>query len=290
MAALSLALGTGAVRAAGPAHIVYAAGDIAMCNGRDARHSGAAATAELIAKRLAHEPQARVLLLGDNVYGGGTEALFNSCFGPTWGRFKERIHPAPGNHEYIMPGAQGYFAYFGAAAGPGHYSVTMGNWRLYSLDSNLRGAAHAAQLDWLRRELARAPSRCTLAFWHHPLYSSGGHGNYGTMRGVWELLHQHGAEIVLSGHDHDYERFAPQDANGKLDKAGGIRQFVAGIGGAYRTPFLLPRANSERRDASRTGVLRLSLNDDGYEWELLEASYDGFPNGPEPDKGKGGCH
>ncbi|PWF55096.1 metallophosphoesterase family protein, partial [Massilia glaciei] len=285
-----LAHDAGAAQAAGPGHVVYAAGDIASCHGRDARHSGAAATADLVAGRLAHEPRARVLLLGDIVYGGGTEALFNTCFGPTWGRFKERTHPAPGNHEYISPGARGYFDYFGAAAGPGHYSLALGNWRLYSLDSNLAGPAKAAQLDWLRAELARDPSRCTLAFWHHPLYSSGVHGSLGAMRAEWELLHRHGAEIVLSAHDHDYERFAPQDAHGKLDRTRGVRQFVAGMGGAYRTPFLLPLANSERRDASRTGVLRLRLRDDGYEWELLEASYDGFPHGPEPDQGKGSCH
>lgn len=275
---------------AGAGTVVYAAGDIARCVHPDARWSGAAGTAALVADRLAHEADALVLVLGDNVYPRGALADYQACYGPTWGRFRERTLPAPGNREYATPGAAGYFAYFGAAAGRGYYSRRAGSWLLVSLDSNLQGAAQAAQLAWLKQELERQDAPCTLAWWHHPLYSSGGHGSDPRMREAWRLLHAAGAELVLSGHDHDYERFAPQDADGRLDEARGLRQFVVGTGGAFATWFGWPKANSAWRDANRSGVLRLALGEAGYAWEFLEASYDGFPNGQAPDRGQGQCH
>ena len=271
-------------------YTVYAAGDIAWCKNTTPALSGAAATAAVVEMELAANPRAAVLLLGDNVYQGGTARAYADCYGPTWGRFKERTWPAPGNHEYATPNASGYFGYFGRAAGRGYYSVRLGAWRVVSLDSNLKGEQQAAQLAWLEQELLSSRERCTLATWHHPLYSSGGHGSIAHMRAAWELLHRAGAEIVLSGHDHDYERFAPQDANGRLDPQRGIRQFVVGTGGAYATPFLWPLNNSEMRDNSRTGVLKLVLREDGYEWEFLEASFHGFAYGQEPDRGAGQCH
>ncbi len=252
--------------------------------------SGAAATADLVEMALGANPRAAVLLLGDNVYQGGTRRAFEQCYGPTWGRFKARTHPAPGNHEYATPNAAGYFGYFGAAAGCGYYSVQLGAWRVVSLNSNLGGAQQAAQLAWLKQELAASPQRCTLAYWHHPLYSSGGHGSIAHMRAAWELLHRAGAEIVLSGHDHDYERFAPQDANGRLDPERGIRQFVVGTGGAYATPFLWRQKHSEVRDNSRSGVLKLVLGAERYEWEFLEAPFRGPPYAQQPDRGAGQCH
>lgn len=273
--------------ASGSVFTVYAAGDIAYCPHPDARWSGAAATGALVERELAANPASAVLALGDNVYQRGTLHAFNTCYGPTWGRFKQRTYPAPGNHEYRTPGARGYADYFGK---PFWYSVQLGAWRVISLDSNLTGASRAAQLAWLRQELDTAPARCTLAYWHHPLYSSGGHGSISVMREAWELLHRAGAEIVLSGHDHDYERFAPQDAHGRLDAARGIRQFVVGTGGAFHTPFRWPLPHSEMRDNSRMGVLKLVLGEAGYTWEFLEASYDGFPNGQPPDRGSGQCH
>ena len=289
--ALLAALGWAPLLAwAGPAVSVYAAGDIAYCAAPQTQWSGAAATAELVAGQLARDPHALVLLLGDNVYQRGSAREYASCYHPTWGRFKQRTLPAPGNREYATPGARGYFDYFGAAAGPGYYSVQLGAWRLVSLDSNLSGAAQDAQLAWLAAELERHPSRCTLAYWHHPLYSSGMHGNYPHMRAAWQLLQRAGAEIVLSGHDHTYERFAPQDAHGQLNRERGIRQFVVGTGGSFSTPFLWPLRHSEMRDNSRFGVLRLDLQDEGYRWEFLEASYDGFPDGQRPDRGQGRCH
>jgi hypothetical protein len=270
-------------------YTVYAAGDIADCGSAGPAWSGAAATAAIVDAGLAASPRAAVLLLGDNVYETGTAREFADCYGPTWGRFKARTWPAPGNHEYATAGASAYYDYFGSAAGRGYYSLRLGAWRVFSLDSNLRGAAHEAQLAWLAQELAVSTERCMLAYWHHPLYSSGGHGSLAQMRTAWQLLHRAGADIVLSGHDHDYERFAPQDADGLADPRG-IRQFVVGTGGAYATPFLWPLKHSEMRDNSRTGVLRLTLGESSYQWEFLEASYSGFPYAQEADRGTGQCH
>lgn len=286
---MALAL-CGANAAAEAPYTVYAAGDIAYCDKTSAALSGAFESARVVEAALAGAPRAAVLILGDNVYQRGTAREYADCYGPTWGRFKERTYPTPGNREYATPGASGYFAYFGSAAGRGYYSVRLGAWRLFSLDSNLTGPAQAAQLAWLEQELARSGERCTLATWHHPLYSSGGHGSMAVMRPAWQLLHRAGAEIVLSGHDHNYERFAPQDADGALDQERGMVQFVVGTGGAFPTPFLWPLKNSKMRDNSRIGVLKLVLADDGYEWEFLEAAYDGFPYGQQADRGKGQCH
>jgi len=297
-AAGSLLLGAAAFAAA-PANpaastaagiTVYTAGDIARCAYRDPAYSGAAETARTVAAGLAADPQAVVLTLGDHTYPHGKTKEFTDCYDPTWGKFKDRTWPAPGNHEYYTPKAAPYFAYFGERAGRGYYSLELGSWHIVSLDSNLAPAEHAAQLEWLRADLASHPARCTLAFWHHPLYSSGGHGSIPKMRDAWRLLQQAGAELVLSGHDHDYERFAPQDADNHLDRAHGMRQFVVGTGGAYPTPFLLTVKNSEMRDSGRTGVLKLRLLDGRYEWEFLESARITPLGLPEPDRGGDVCH
>ncbi len=266
---------------------VYAAGDIARCVDPDPAWSGAAATAALVGAGLSANPSAVVLALGDLTYPRGAPAEFANCYGPTWGRFKQRTYPAPGNHEYASAGAAGYFGYFGAAAGRGYYRVQLGAWRLFSLDSNLAPAAHAAQLAWLRDELVRHPARCTLAYWHHPLYSSGMKGDDPRMKDAWQALYQAGAEIVLSGHDHLYERFAPQDADGRRDDARGIRQFVVGTGGAFPTPLLRTRANSEASDSNHMGVLKLELGDGVYAWQFLQVPGGGAAL---PDRGSGRCH
>jgi hypothetical protein len=269
---------------------VYAAGDIARCAYRDPAYSGAADTARTVAAGLAADPDAIVLTLGDHTYPHGKAQEFTDCYGPTWGRFKDRTWPAPGNHEYYTPDAAPYFAYFGERAGRGYYSLDLQGWHIVSLDSNLAPPAHLAQIAWLRADLAAHPARCTLAFWHHPLYSSGGHGSIPNMRDAWRVLVDAGAELVLSGHDHDYERFAPQDADGRLDRAHGMRQLVAGTGGAYPTPFLLTVDNSEMRDNGRTGVLRLRLLDGRYEWEFLESGRVTSLALPAPDRGSDVCH
>lgn len=266
---------------------IYAAGDIAYCRNGPARLSGAAETANLIEAGLATDPTARVLALGDLTYPRGRPAEFAGCYQATWGRFKARTYPTPGNHEYATAGAAGYFGYFGAQAGPGYYAVSAGSWRLISLNSNLDAAGNSAQLAWLRQELATHPSRCTLAYWHHPMYSSGIKGVDPRMRPAWELLMAAGAELALSGHDHLYERFAPQDGNGRRDDAHGIVQFVVGTGGAYPTPFLLPLANSEARDSNHMGVLKLVLRDDGYDWAFMATGDNPLYR---PDRGSAGCH
>jgi hypothetical protein len=269
---------------------VYTAGDIARCAYSDAAWSGAADTARTVAAGLAADPGAVVLTLGDHTYPRGRAKEFADCYGPTWGKFRDRTWPSPGNHEYYTPKAAPYFAYFGERAGRGYYSLDMQGWHIVSLDSNLAPAEHAAQLEWLRADLASHTARCTLAFWHHPLYSSGGHGSIPKMRDAWRLLQEAGAELVLSGHDHDYERFAPQDADGRLDREHGMRQFVVGTGGAYPTPFLLTVGNSEMRDNGRAGVLRLRLLDGRYEWEFLESARLTALNLPPPDRGSDVCH
>ena len=172
--------------------------------------------------------------------------------------------------------------------------MRLGSWLVVSLDSNLSGADHAEQIAWLRDTLARNKEHraaCTLAFWHHPLYTSGGHiGEQGRMRDAFALLHAAGAELVLSGHDHDYERFAPQDADGRLDRERGLRQFVVGTGGAYATPFLQRTPHSEVREASHDGVLELRLLEGAYAWRFLPADPARVPPGATLDHGHGSCH
>lgn len=273
--------------AAPQAVTIYAAGDIANCGTQAPQFSGAFQTGTLIAAALQQDANAQVLALGDLTYPRGKLAEFTGCYQATWGRFKERTYPTPGNHEYATAKAAGYFTYFGARAGGGHYAFTLGNWRLISLDSNLDAAGNAAQLAWLKVELADHPSACTLAYWHHPMYSSGLKGVDPRMRPAWELLMAAGAELVLSGHDHLYERFAPQDGKGQSDVKHGIRQFVVGTGGAFPTPLLLPLPNSEARDSNHMGVLKLVLRPDAYDWEFLPVGADGLFR---PDRGSAACH
>lgn len=293
LAAAGPALSRTAPPAADTAYTVYAAGDIARCKHPDPRWSGAAATAALVEPLLRANPTASVLTLGDHTYPVGAAAEFDNCYHPTWGRFRERTWPTPGNHEYATPGAAPYFAYFGARAKPqgkSWYSLRLGSWLVVSLDSNLAGALHAEQIGWLRDTLAREKADCTLAFWHHPLYTSGGHIGYkGRMRDAFALLHAAGAELVLSGHDHDYERFAPQDAAGRLDPAG-VRQFVVGTGGAYATPFLQFTPHSEVREASHDGVLELRLLEGAYAWRFLPADPGRVAPGARLDRGRNSCH
>ncbi|OWW19209.1 metallophosphoesterase family protein [Noviherbaspirillum denitrificans] len=267
---------------------LYAAGDIASCKSASPENSGAGKTAALITAGLAQDKDAVVLTLGDNTYPVGLLSEFENCYEPTWGRFKSRTYPSPGNHDYYTPYAAGYYRYFGDAAGPGrrgYYSFTRGSWHIISLNSFLKPAEHSAQLAWLKEELARSTAKCTLAYWHHPLYSSGGHGNDKRMQEAWAMLHAAGADVVLVSHDHDYERFAPQDAEGQLDDARGIRQFVVGTGGAELTPLRFRRSHSEASDNSTFGVLKLVLKEAGYEWEFIPVEKGGFT-----DRGAALCH
>lgn len=272
----------------GTGFTIYAAGDIADCKKFKPADTAAEKTATLVARGLAGNPNAAVLVLGDLAYPVGLPIEFANCYDPTWGRFKERTYPSPGNHEYYTPGAVGYFRYFGEQTGPerrGYFSVNLGTWHVISLNSNLKDDALATQLAWLKADLAQNKARCTLAYWHHPLFSSGGHGNNEVMKSAWQALHAAGADVVLSSHDHDYERFAPQDAAGTQDNLRGIREFVVGTGGAKLTPFGFPKTNSELGDNGSYGVLKMVLKDSGYEWEFLSVDADGFT-----DRGAALCH
>jgi hypothetical protein len=235
-----------------------AAGDIADCGSNGMQFPKAALTADLI-----KPTDSAVLTLGDNAYPFGAPKEFEDCFNPTWGQFRDRIHPSPGNHDYMTTDADGYFDYFGELAGPGrrgYYSFDIGHWHVISLNSNVEAGVGSAQYAWLQADLAAsAETLCTLAYWHHPVFTSGPHGNDRHMGAIFELLQSAGAEIVLGGHDHVYERFAPQDAQGRADPDRGIQSFTVGTGGAVHYSFRAPQPNSEVRVASVHGVLRLTL-------------------------------
>ena len=271
-----------ATSASGTAEVL-AAGDIGTCNGNGDEATGALLNAN---------PDTNVLALGDLAYESGSPTNFADCYAPAWGAAKERTHPVPGNHEYGTSHADGYFEYFGAVAGPrpqGYYSFDIGAWHLIAINSNcseVGGCGEGSpQERWVREDLARHPARCTLAFWHHPLFSSGQHGAFESMRPIWQALYDGGADIVLNGHDHDYERFAPQTPTGQPDPSRGIREFVVGTGGKSRRPFRAPVANSEARSDSVFGVLRLSLAPIRYEWSFVPAQGGAFS-----DSGSGDCH
>jgi hypothetical protein len=261
-----------------PASVVFVgAGDIAS-NG-----SGDSQTASLL-----DGISGTVFTLGDNAYPNGAETDYATYYAPTWGRHKARTRPVPGNHEYNTPGAAGYFGYFGAAAGDpstGYYSYDLGGWHIIALNSNLAANAGSPQEQWLRADLAGSQARCTLAYWHHPRFSSGTtHGNSILMRDLWQALYEYDAELVLSGHEHNYERFAPQTPDGAADPSKGIREFVAGTGSNSAYPFGAPKANSEVRFNSGPGVLKLTLYPDRYEWQFIPVS------GSFRDSGSGSCH
>jgi hypothetical protein len=245
---------------------VVAAGDISP-----ARIGAQQATSDLV---LRLDPT-RVLALGDEQYHNGTLAEFRQFYAPTWGRFKGRTHPTPGNHEYNTAGAAGYFSYFGAAARPdgsSFYSFDLGGWHVVSLNSNIARSATSPQLSWLRADLRQSSKRCVLAFWHHPRFSSGrSHGGDPSVAPFWRALYQERADLVLNGHEHSYERFAPQTPSGERD-GGGIREFVVGTGGGGLYQFGTIRSNSQARIADSYGVLRLFLEPQSYRWQFVNTN------------------
>jgi hypothetical protein len=253
------------------------AADIGTCNG-----GGSAATAALL-----DEIPGPVFTAGDNVYQSGTEREFRECYEPHWGRHRARTRPVPGNHDYETPGASAYFAYFGAAAGMpglGYYAYRIGAWDVYALNSNIPMDDQSPQYRWLEAELRQRASRCSLAYWHHPVVSEGRYGGSGFMLPVWRLLYRHGVELVLTGHDHNYQRFSPLDGELRRDAVNGIRQFVVGTGGAAKYPLAGPAVNTENR-AVAWGVLRLGLHATSYEWEFLPVPGETFR-----DFGRDECH
>jgi 3',5'-cyclic AMP phosphodiesterase CpdA len=260
---------------------VVAVGDIAECSG-----TGDEATSALVSTM----SLATVLALGDLAYPDGTSQDFE-CFNASWGRHKGRIRPVPGNHEYRTTDAAGYFGYFGAAAGDpskGYYSWDDGYWHFIALNSNCKeiGGCEAGspQEQWLRADLKAHPGHaCTLAFMQHPRFSSGSHGPQAEVDALWRALYEARVDIVLSGHDHSYERFAPQTPDG-VQVVDGIRQFVVGTGGASLRPFGKPEPNSVFRQSTADGALRLHLGASSYAWAFLTA-----PSGAATDTGSFPC-
>jgi hypothetical protein len=255
----------------GMTEVFVGAGDIATCD------PNAEATA-----RLLDSIGGTVFTLGDHAYPLGAEPEFRQCYDPTWGRHKGRTRPTPGNHDYQQRGAGTYFEYFGVNAGlaaQGYYSFELGSWLALSLNSSVN---IPAQVTWLKNVLGRSRSRCTIAYWHEPLYSSGPNPKNDAVRDLWQVLYENGAEVVLNGHDHFYERFAPQDDAGRLDPTNGIRQFIVGTGGAGLHPAMFRMPNSEVLIAT-FGVLKLTLFSDGYDWEFIPVS-------GQRDNGSGRCH
>lgn len=265
--------------------VLLAAGDIADCNS-----SGDEATASLL------DGQAgSIVTTGDNVYESGTDTEFANCYGPTWGRHKARTSPAVGDHEYVTAGAAGYYRYFGTAAGDpakGYYSYDLGTWHIVVLNANcgeIGGCqAGSPQEQWLRADLSAHPNACTLSSFASPLFSSGSHvGDNLEVLALWQALYDYRADVVLTGDDHDYERFAPQTPAGKLDLANGIGEFVLGTGGRshYAFPVGVPAANSQARDDATFGILKLSLHPAGYDWSFLPVAGKTFT-----DSGSRSCH
>ena len=266
--------------------VLLAAGDIA-CDPTSPNFNGGLGTTNSCHQKatsdlLASPTGAEILALGDNQYEDGTVEAFQQAFDPSWGRFKSRIHPVAGNHEYQTAAAAGYFDYFngaGNATGPagergkGYYSFDTGSWHVIALNSNCAevGGCNAGspQEQWLRSDLAAHPNACTLAYWHHPLFSSGLHGNTPSMAALWQVLYDARADVVLTGHDHLYERFGPQNANGVPEPARGIREFVVGTGGSSHYNLQNVQPNSAVRSSDTFGVLKLTLHDDGYDWEFV---------------------
>ncbi len=228
-----------------------------------------------------------IFTTGDNVYPDGTDVDFQNCYEPSWGRHKPRTYPSPGNHEYHIPGASGYFDYFGAAAGDpaeGYYSYNLGAWHVVVLNSNIAVGPGSAQHEWLRADLVSNTATCTVAYWHHPLFSSGLRGNQNNMKPAWDVLYAANVDVVVNGHDHDYERFALQDPSGEADPARGVREFVVGTGGVGLRPFETIQPNSEVRNADTHGALKLTLNTTSYDWEFVPMAGKTFT-----DSGSGNC-
>jgi len=260
--------------------VLVGAGDIAECG-----HNRDEETATLL-----DGIRGTVFTTGDNTYPVGAPADFSNCYEPSWGRHRVRTRPAPGNHDYATSQGAPYYDYFGSvAAGPsGWYSYDLGTWHVVVLNSNcsvVSCTAGSPQETWLRADLAAHPAECTIAMWHHPRFSSGGHGDQVAVQPLWQALYDSGVEVVLNGHDHDYERFEPLDDTGSPDAAHGIREFVVGTGGASHGAISSVRAGSAIHEEHVYGVLKLTLHDSSYEWQFTAV-----PGFAFTDAGTSACH
>jgi hypothetical protein len=269
-----------------PPETLIAAGDIADCTPPNPPRSDLATAA------LVDQLPGTVAALGDLAYPDGTLDQFNTCYQTSWGRFKARTRPAPGNHEYTTTGASGYFAYWGAAAGSpgqGYYSYDLGPWHVVSLNSNcvqIGGCdVGSPQEMWLRVDLAAHKTKCTLAYWHHPRFSGGMVENERDVLPLWQALYDAKADLVLTGHAHNYQRFAPQNAAGVADPARGLREFVVGTGGHPRLDAVAAIPNTEVMNNTTWGVLELTLWPRSYEWAFHPVAGQTFT-----DSGSTACH
>ena len=271
----SASTGPGPSGSAGEEATLLAVGDIGYCN---------ASNDDRVGKLAANLP-GTIALLGDIVYEAGTAKDYANCFNPTWGSLLDRIRPVPGNHDYETRDAAGYFGYFAVPSGPadeGWYSYDLGAWHVIALNSEcgaIEGGCgkESVELDWLRADLAAHPTQCTLAYWHHPRYSSGLHGDNAMTELFWAALSRAGADLVLSGHDHDYERLGPVD---------GIRSFVVGTGGRSLYPWPgSPGPHTEVRANDTYGLLELTLRPADYAWRFIPAAGGSFT-----DSGHAACH
>ncbi len=246
-----------------PDPVLVGAGDIAGC-----ASSGDEATAKLVDAL----PNAAVFTAGDNAYPGGSASDYANCYEPSWGRFKTRTRPTAGNHEYVSLGAAPYYAYFGSAAGTaekGYYSYELGSWHIVVLNSEIDMTAGSEQEKWLRQDLSSHPTLCTLAVWHRPLFSSSSvHGNNPDVKPLWQALYQQHVEVVVNGHDHSYERFSPQDANGSANP-NGVREFVAGMGGYSHYSMGVQLPNSQLYNGDTYGVIQFTLHPHSYDWQFI---------------------
>jgi acid phosphatase type 7 len=279
--------------------VIAAAGDIG-CDPANSNYGGGNGTATACRQKytsdlLVNAGLSRVLPLGDNQYDDGTLSKYQTVYHPSWGRVKSITSPIAGNHE---PGdSSGYFDYFngvGVATGPagergkGYYSYDVGSWHLIALNSNcaqVSCSAGSTQGQWLRSDLAAHPTGCKLAYWHHARFSSGHDGDNAFVQPFWQALYDAGADVVLNGHSHDYERFAPMDASGNLDNSRGIREYVVGTGGAFFTGIATAKPNSQVRQNDTYGVVKLTLHPSSYDWQFVPEQ-----GGTFSDSGSGSCH
>lgn len=272
-AAIAFASNPAAVAAGGTP--VLAVGDIGQCGS-----PGPAWTAEL-AKRL----PGTILALGDLAYPDGSEADFRRCFDPHWGELLSRLRPAPGNHDVRTAGLAPYFTRFPHAGTPArpYYSWDEGGWHFVALDSNRDLDASGEQARWLASDLDTSRARCVAAFWHHPRASSGRHGTDPRTQALWEILVRKGVTLLVTAHDHHYERFLSMDEKGQIDPEG-LTQFVVGTGGARLYEIRAVHPASAVRIAGRHGLLALTLGAEGYAWTFLRA-----PDGAVLDRGEAPC-
>lgn len=257
----------------GDSAVLVGAGDISSCDNNNDE-----ATAKLLDRI-----SGTVFVLGDNVYIDGTYREFLDCYGPTWGRHKDRTRPVPGNHEYFTPNAAGYFEYFDNI--PSYYAYDLGAWRIYALNSEIDVSSTSAQVEWLMHDLAANPRHCVLAYWHKPRWSSryedGDDAIYETL---WRTFHEAGAELIVNGHIHNYERFTEMNAEGQAASPG-LREIVVGTGGVNHDGYVTRLPTSEVRNASTYGVLKLTLSLGRYSWQFIPITAESFT-----DSGTTRCH